>query len=113
MTRGEIWWADFGIPFGSEPGFRSPVLIVQDDPFNLSRIQTTVVIPLSTNLSLRHAPGNVFVPKEESELTKDSVIVVSQLSAIDKRRMIEKAGRIPKKILNEVENGIKQVLGIE
>ncbi|MDR1211908.1 MAG: type II toxin-antitoxin system PemK/MazF family toxin [Spirochaetaceae bacterium] len=61
MIRGEIWWADFGIPFGSEAGFRRPVLIVQDDAFNESRMRTIVVLPLTTNLRLLDAPGNVLV----------------------------------------------------
>jgi mRNA interferase MazF len=113
MTRGEIRWADFGIPFGSEPGFRRPVLIVQDDAFNKSTIHTIVVIPLTTNLPLRYAPGNVFMQKEKSGLSKDSVLVVSQLSAIDKKRLLEKAGKVTGQILNEVEDGMKKVLGME
>jgi mRNA interferase MazF len=113
MTRGEIWWADFGIPFGSEPGFRRPVLIVQDDAFNKSKINTVVVIPLTTNLLLENAPGNLRIEKDESGLSKESVIVVSQLYAIDRKRLIEVASRIPKRIMDEVENGIKMVLGME
>ncbi|MGA2546646.1 MAG: type II toxin-antitoxin system PemK/MazF family toxin [Rectinemataceae bacterium] len=115
MTRGEIWWADFGIPFGSEPGFRHPVLIIQDDAFNTSRINTVIVIPLTTNLLLENAPGNVRIGKDESGLSKESVIVVSQLYAIDKKRVleVEVANRIPKYILAEVENGIKMVLGMD
>jgi mRNA interferase MazF len=66
MMRGEIWWADFGVPFGSEAGFRRPVLIVQDDTFNESRIRTIVVLPLTTNLRLLDAPGNVFLRNKES-----------------------------------------------
>jgi mRNA interferase MazF len=77
MMRGEIWWADFGVPFGSEAGYRRPVLIVQDDVFNDSRMRTIVVVPLTTNLRLSEAPGNVFVSKKESTLTKDSVILVA------------------------------------
>lgn len=93
MTRGELWWADFGLPFGSEPGFRRPVLIVQDDAFNKSTIHTIIILPLTTNLALAEAPGNVFIEKEETGLTKDSVLVVSQLSAIDKKRLIEFIGK--------------------
>jgi len=66
MTRGEIWWADFGIPFGSELGFKRPVLIVQDDEFNRSAIGTIVIIPFTTNLALAEAPGNVFLESIES-----------------------------------------------
>lgn len=111
MMRGEIWLADFGIPFGSETGFRRPVLILQDDSFNRSRINTIIVIPLTTNLALENAPGNVLIEKEESGLSKDSILVVSQLSAIDKSRMVEKISRIESNILREVEYGIKMILG--
>lgn len=113
MTRGELWWADFGIPFGSETGFRRPVLIIQDDAYTRSRLNTVVVLPLTTNLLLEAAPGNVFLPNDESSLSKDSVIVVTQLSAIDKKRLIEKIGNITQETMKEVESGIVMVLGIE
>jgi mRNA interferase MazF len=113
MMRGELWWTDFGLPFGSEPGFHRPILIVQDDAFNKSKINTVIIVPLTTNLALAEAPGNVLLEKEESGLTKDSVLVVSQLSAIDKKRLIEFAGKIEKQTLEEVEEGIKLVLGME
>jgi mRNA interferase MazF len=112
MIHGEIWWADFGIPFGSEPGYRRPVLIIQDNAFNESRIDTVVVLPLSTNLALENAPGNVLIVKTDSGLPKDSVIVISQLYAIDKARLLERESRVPKRVLNKVEYGIKLVLGM-
>ncbi len=111
MIRGEIWWADFGIPFGSETGFRRPVLVIQDDSFNKSKISTIIVIPLTTNLALENAPGNVLIEKEESGLSKDSILVVSQLSAIDKVRMIERISKIESYILREVEYGMHMILG--
>jgi len=113
MTRGEIWWADFGVPFGSEIGFRRPVVIIQDDAFNRSKINTVIIIPLTTNLVLAEAPGNVFIEKEESKLSKDSVLIVSQLSAIDRKRLIEQAGKLEKQIMEETEEGIKLVLGMK
>lgn len=112
MIRGEIWWADFGLPFGSEPGFKRPVLIVQDNSFNNSKINTIVVIPMTTNLLLEKAPGNIFLGKEDSKLAKDSVIVVSQIYAIDRQRMIEAVCKLDKSIIHEVEYGLKMVLGI-
>jgi mRNA interferase MazF len=112
MIRGDIWWADFGIPFGSEPGFRRPVLIIQIDAFNKSKLNTIIVIPLTTNLLLENAPGNVLIEKDESCLSKDSVIVVSQIYAIDKHRLIERVSTINRSILREVEYGLKMVLGI-
>jgi mRNA interferase MazF len=112
MMRGELWWADFGLPFGSETGFRRPVLVLQNDSFNKSNINTIIIIPLTTNIALAEAPGNVVVPKEESKLSKDSVLVVSQLSAIDKKRLIEYIGTIKRQTLEEVEEGIKLILNL-
>lgn len=112
MTRGELWWADFGIPFGSEPGFRRPVLVVQDDAYTQSKLNTVVVVPLTTNLVLEEAPGNVFLPSAESRLAKDSVIVVTQISAIDKKRLIEHTGNVSRETMDDVETGIAMVLGI-
>ena len=112
MIRGEIWWADFGFPFGSEPGFRRPVLIIQDDSFNRSRINTVIIIPLTTNLILENAPGNIFLEKDESGLSKDSVIVISQLTVIDRTRLIQVEGKINNTIIQEVESGVKLILGI-
>ena len=112
MTRGDLWWADFGIPFGSEAGFRRPVLVVQDDAYTQSRLNTVVVVPLTTNLVLEEAPGNVFLSKAESNLTKDSVIVVTQLSVIDKKRLIENIGTVTRETMEDVETGIAMVLGV-
>lgn len=112
MTRGEIWWADFGVPFGSEPGFRRPVLIIQDDEFNRSTINTVVIVPFSTNLALAEAPGNVFFKIGETGLSKDSVLVASQINAIDRRRVLEKISTIEKRSFGEVEDGIRIVLGM-
>jgi mRNA interferase MazF len=112
MIRVEIWWAEFGIPYGSEIGHSRPVLIVQDDSFNESRIKTIVVLPLTTNLRLLDAPGNVFLGKKESKLLNDSVIIVAQLYAVDRSRFKEKISKINNNIMKQVEIGMKLVLGI-
>jgi len=112
MTRGELWWADFGIPFGSEPGYKRPVLIIQNDFFNRSKINTTIVIPLTTNLILADAPGNILITKNESKLKKDSVLTISQIEVIDRRRLIEKIAKIDRTIIEKIENNIIFVLGI-
>jgi len=112
MTRGELWWADFGIPFGSEPGYKRPVLIIQNDFFNNSKINTTIVIPLTTNLILADAPGNIFITKRESKLKKDSVITISQIEVIDRQRLIEKITKLDKSIIEKIENNILFILGI-
>jgi mRNA interferase MazF len=112
MVRGEIWWAELAPPSGSEPGYRRPVLIVQSDAFNRSRIQTIVCAVISSNLHLSKAPGNVLLPASESNLPKDSVINVSQLVTLDKSMLTECAGSVPKKILKKVEEGIGLVLDL-
>ncbi|MEA1910137.1 MAG: type II toxin-antitoxin system PemK/MazF family toxin [Spirochaetota bacterium] len=112
MIRGEIWWADLGIPFGSEPGFKRPVVVLQDNLFNKSRIRTTVVALITSNLSLTEAPGNVFLDKKESSLSKNGVINVSQISTIDKHRLIEKIGNISRITEEKVDTGVELVLGL-
>jgi mRNA interferase MazF len=113
MTRGEVWWADFGIPFGSEPGFKRPVLVIQDDDFNRSNISTIVIVPFTTNLTLADAPGNVFLEAIDSGLTKDSVLVTSQITAIDKKRLIERVSRVENRYFGEIEEGIRIILGMK
>jgi len=108
MTRGEIWWADFGFPHGSEAGHTHPVIIVQDNPFNESKIKTIVVL----NIRLMDAPGNMFVGKMESKLREDSVIIVAQLYALDRGRFMEKISKIESMTMKEVDAGLKLVLGI-
>jgi len=110
--RGEIWWVDFGIPFGSDPCFRRPALIIQDDSFNRSAIKTVLVIPFSSNLTLAEAPGNIFLPKHETGLSKDSVLVNSLVASVDKKRLVEVVSRIEKSVLWDVEDGLRLVLGI-
>ncbi|MCK5200773.1 MAG: type II toxin-antitoxin system PemK/MazF family toxin [Spirochaetales bacterium] len=112
MIRGEIWWADLGIPFGSEPGFKRPVIILQDNLFNKSRIRTIVVASITSNLSLAEAPGNILLEKKESNLPKDGVINVSQISTIDKLRLIEKIGTISRTTEEKMNDGVELVLGI-
>jgi mRNA interferase MazF len=112
MIRGEIWWADFGILYGSEVGYTRPVLIVQDNSFNESNIKTIVVLPMTTNLRLLDAPGNVFVSKKESKMAHDSVIISAQLYAINRGRFKEKISKVGKEIMKRVEIGMRLVLGI-
>ena len=110
MIRGEIWWANFGIPYGSEPGFDRPVVIIQNDQINKSKINTTIVIPLTTNLLLEEATGNVYLDKEETGLPKNSVAVVSQISVLDKKRLVRFQSTIQYHSLLQIEDGIKVIL---
>ncbi|XDD49682.1 type II toxin-antitoxin system PemK/MazF family toxin [Leptospira sp. WS92.C1] len=113
MTRGEIWWVDLGIPFQSEPEFKRPVLIIQDDSFNQSNIHTIVSIAITSNLNLSEAPGNVLISKKDSNLSKDSVVNVSQILTLDKERFLNKAGNLKSNKLDEVEVGLKLVTGLD
>ena len=113
MIRGEIWWADLGIPFGSEPGFRRPVVIIQDDSFNRSKIQTVIVACITTNLALADAPGNIYLDRDESRLSKDSVINISQISTLDKSRLIEKVSILYPDTIFELNYGLKIILNIQ
>ncbi|QEN09153.1 type II toxin-antitoxin system PemK/MazF family toxin [Oceanispirochaeta crateris] len=113
MIRGEIWWVDLGIPFGSEPGYKRPVVVIQEDSFNKSRIQTVIVASVTSNLSLADAPGNVYLEKEESKLPKDSVINISQIVTLDKQRLIEKAAILPSTLMIEVDYGLRIILNMQ
>lgn len=113
MERGEIWWADLGEPIGSQPGFRRPVVIVQADPFNRSRLQTTVALSISSNLDLVDAPGNVLLPAAVSGLLKDSVANVSQVVTLDLEQLIEPAGRVRDSELTQISRGLRLALDIQ
>ena len=110
--RGEIWWTDFGLPFGSEPGYRRPALVVQADTFNQSTIQTVLLIPFTKTLELASAPGNVLCRPRDTGLPKASVVNVSQLTVADERRLLEKAGALPGRLMKQVEDGMRLVLGL-
>ena len=112
VRRGEIWWADLGQPRGSEPALRRPVLVLQADSFNQSRIQTVVVVSLTTNLKLSAAPGNVACRPRGTGLPEPSVVNVSQISTLDRRFLSDRIGRLPATTLREVEDGVRLVLGL-
>jgi len=112
MGRGEIWWADLPNPRGSEPGFRRPVLVVQADSFNQSRIQTVIVAAITGNLRLADAPGNVSLPRHASGLPRDSVVNVSQLVTLDRGFLTEPAKKLPTALLRAVDDGLRLALGL-
>lgn len=112
VSRGQVWWAELPNPRGSEPGFTRPVLVIQADSFNHSRISTVVVVAITSNLNLAKAPGNVSLPKGKSGLPKDSVANVSQISTLDKEALTEVIGSVDRLIMQQVEEGIKLLLNI-
>lgn len=111
MRQGEVWWADLPEPAGSEPGFRRPVVVVEGDWLNRSRIGTVVCVPLTSNLGWAEAPGNAIVPGDVAGLPRDSVANVSQVVAIDRSWLGERAGRLPPRLLTQILQGIDVVLG--
>jgi mRNA interferase MazF len=113
ITQGDVCWADLPRPTGSGPGFRRPVLVVQGDAFNRSRIATAVVVPLTSNLRLAAAPGNVTLRARATGLPKDSVANVSQLIAVDRQLLTERVGQLPRGLLDLVLSGVELVLGRE
>jgi mRNA interferase MazF len=111
ISPGEVWWADLPEPAGSEPGFRRPVVVVQGEAFNRSRIATVVCVPLTGNLRWAAAPGNVLLTSRMTGLPKDSVANVSQLVTLDRGVLSERVDRLPKAKLQLVLLGIDVVLG--
>ena len=112
IERGEVWWAELEEPTGLEPGHRRPVLIVQANSFNRSRLQTTIAVVLTSNLRLIDAPGNVLVPKTASGLPKDSVANVSQVVTLDRDFLTERTGKLPGRLRAAVDAGLKLVLDL-
>lgn len=111
IGQGEIWWADLNEPTGSGPGYRRPVVVVQCDALNRSRVSTVVCVPLTSNLKWADAPGNALLEARATGLPKDSVANVSLIVAIDKQQMTECVGRLPRRQLELVLAGIDTVLG--
>ncbi|HYM10493.1 MAG TPA: type II toxin-antitoxin system PemK/MazF family toxin [Bryobacterales bacterium] len=112
MRRGEIWWASLRAPLGSGPGYRRPVLIVQANEFNQSRIRMVLVVAMTSNLRLAAAPGNVKCSRKDTGLPKDSVANVSQVVTLDKSFLTERIAALPSRLLEQVEDGLRLVLAL-
>jgi mRNA interferase MazF len=112
MKRGELWWASLPAPSGSGPGYRRPVVVVQANPLNQSRIATAIVAAVTSNLAIAEAPGNVRLGKAESGLRKPSVVNVSQLVTIDRTALTERVRSLPAEVMRSIDDGLRLVLGI-
>lgn len=112
IRRGEIWWAELDEPSGSAPGVRRPVLVVQSDAFNASRIRTVVAVVITSNIRLLDAPGNVLVKAREGRLPRDSVANVSQVVTLDRASLTDRAGRLGAESMAAVSRGIRLVLDL-
>jgi mRNA interferase MazF len=110
--RGDVCWADLGEPHGSRPAKRRPVLVIQADPYNASRLNTTLAAVITSNTGLAALPGNVFIPAIASGLSKDSVVNVTALITLDKTDLDPAVGQLPASLLDEVDRGLRRVVGL-
>ena len=112
MIKGEIWWADLPEPIGSIPGKRRPVLIIQNDTINRSKISTVIVAAITSNVELAKAPGNILLNKSDCNLDRTSVINLSQIVTIDKTWLTESVGMLRKEIINYINDGLKIIFDL-
>jgi len=110
IRQGDIFWVDLGTPSGSAPGYRHPHVVVQNNLFNQSRINTVVVCALTSNLKRAGAPGNVLLAKGEANLKKASVVNISQLVTVDKSDLTEKIGTLSPSRVDQITDGIKLLI---
>ena len=111
VAQGELWWAELPVPGGSVAGFRRPVVVVQGNPLNRSRLPTVLCVPLTSNLTWADAPGNTVLSAEVTGLPKDSVANASQLFAVDRTYLVERIGKLAPKRLDQILVSIAVVLG--
>jgi mRNA interferase MazF len=111
VSQGEVWWADLGEPRGSKPGFRRPVVVIQGEGLNQSRIATVVCVALTSNVKWSEAPGNVRLPERVTGLPKESVANVSQILTLDRSELAERVGKLPRAKLELILSGVDVVLG--
>lgn len=110
IKQGEVYWVDLGEPTGSEPGYRHPHIVVQNNVFNASLISTVVVCSVTSNLVRAGSPGNVLLKKGEANLSKKSVVNVSQLYTVNKSDLTEKIGSVSPKTMDQVIEGIQLII---
>lgn len=112
IQRGSICWADLGGPRGSRPAKRRPVLVIQADPYNASRLSTTLAAVITSTTGLAAMPGNIFVPATSSGLPKDSVVNVTALVTLDKIDLDDAIGQLTPALMSDVDRGLRRVLGL-
>ena len=107
-----MWWADLSAPRGSEPGFRRPVLVIQSDAFNMSRLHTVLAVLLTANMRLAEKPGNVILSRQTTGLPKDSVANMTEIATVDEGFLDRQVGQIPPRFMAQVDNGLRLVLDL-
>lgn len=110
INQGDIYWVDLDEPSGSEPGYKYPHVVIQNNLFNRSQIRTVVVLPLTSNLRRADAPGNILLKKGEANLPKQSVVNVSQVFTVDKSQLDEYIGTVSSKRVREILDGVRLVI---
>ena len=112
VSRREVWWASLAEPRGSAPGFRRPILIVQADAFNRSRLRTVLGVILTSSVRLIDMPGNVLLPARSTGLPKDSVANVTQIVTLDEDYLSRRIGQVSPRLMARVDAGLKRVLAL-
>ena len=112
MRRGEVWWADLGLPRGSAPALRRPVVVISADSYNRAALRTVTVVVLTTNVQLAALPGNVTVPADPDLLAADSVVDVTQIATVDRHAVEERVGALPQWLMAQVDAGLARALAI-
>jgi mRNA interferase MazF len=112
ISRAEIYWADLGAPTGSRPAKRRPVLVVQSDPYNASRLATVLATVITSNTALASMPGNVFLPATATGLPRDSVVNVTAIVTLNKTDLTDRVGNLPPSLMHEVDRGLRRVLDL-
>lgn len=112
ISRAEIYWADLGAPTGSRPAKRRPVLVVQSDPYNASRLATVLATVITSNTALASMPGNVFLPATATGLPRDSVVNVTAIVTLNKTDLTDRVGNLSPSLMHEVDRGLRRVLDL-
>jgi mRNA interferase MazF len=111
VTQGDICWADLPPPTGSGPGYRRPVVVIQGDRFNRSKLNTAVCVLLTSELRRAESPGNLLLKKDLTGLPRDSVANVTQVMTVDQSLLLERTGTLPHQLVDLIIAGVLQVLG--
>jgi mRNA interferase MazF len=112
IVRGQLWWADLGLPHGSAPALRRPVLVVSADQYNRSTLRTATVVVLTGTSRLAMLPGNVTIPADLGLLPDDSVVNVTQIATVDRLALDEEIGPLPDWLVHQVDAGLQRALGL-
>ncbi len=107
INQGDVYWIDLGEPQGSEPGYERPFVVIQNNVFNISKLNTVIVCAITSNIQRANSPGNVLLEEGESNLTKPSVALVTQVFTVDKKQLKEYIGTLSRKRVRQILNGLE------